>query len=207
MVKPRKIAIIDKHPLFVDALTNAFCESWPGVVVSAADCITDGLIDGAFDIVLVDLLTLSENCRTTLRAVVERAKATPVAVMSHQSGSQQVHAAIADGARAYLPKTLPGDVICDAIALVLAGGACFPAHALHGMIRNDARSTGAHSKREFDVLRHLDRGRSNKMIARELGISVAMVKVHVQAILRTTQAKNRTEAIANARRLGMLPAD
>lgn len=207
MAKPRKIAVVDKHPLFVDALTEAFRKAWPDVVVSVADCITEDLIEGASDIVLVDLQTLSENCRTPLRAVIEQLEATPVAVMSHQSGSQQVLAAIGDGACAYLPKTLAGQAVCDAIALVLAGGACFPAHALHGMIRSDGRSAGAHAKREYDVLRHLDRGRSNKMIARELGISVAMVKVHVQAILRATHAKNRTEAIANARRMGMLPAD
>jgi DNA-binding NarL/FixJ family response regulator len=63
------------------------------------------------------------------------------------------------------------------------------------------------SKRELDVLRRLDRGCSNKMIARELGVSIGLVKLHVQAILRATGARNRTEAIVNARRLGMLPAE
>lgn len=50
------------------------------------------------------------------------------------------------------------------------------------------------SEREIEVMRLLCRGDPNKIIARQLGISEATVKVHVKAILRKTQAKNRTEA-------------
>jgi two-component system, NarL family, nitrate/nitrite response regulator NarL len=50
------------------------------------------------------------------------------------------------------------------------------------------------SAREIEVIQLLCSGSPNKIIARQLNISEATVKVHVKAILRKTQAKNRTEA-------------
>jgi two-component system nitrate/nitrite response regulator NarL len=50
------------------------------------------------------------------------------------------------------------------------------------------------SDREVQVVNLLRKGNPNKIIARNLGISEATVKVHVKAILRKTHARNRTEA-------------
>ena len=50
------------------------------------------------------------------------------------------------------------------------------------------------SPRELDVLRLLGEGRSNKGIARGLGLSVSTVKVHLGVVLRALGARNRVEA-------------
>jgi two-component system, NarL family, nitrate/nitrite response regulator NarL len=50
------------------------------------------------------------------------------------------------------------------------------------------------SQREFDVLVCLSRGDSNKNIARSCNITESTVKVHLKAILRKTEAQNRTQA-------------
>jgi two-component system nitrate/nitrite response regulator NarL len=50
------------------------------------------------------------------------------------------------------------------------------------------------SDREAQILRCLTQGSSNKMIARELGVAEATVKVHIKAILRKVKASNRTQA-------------
>jgi len=55
------------------------------------------------------------------------------------------------------------------------------------------------SSRETQILRCLERGQSNKLIARELDIAEATVKVHVQALLRKMQVTNRTQAAMAAR--------
>ena len=57
------------------------------------------------------------------------------------------------------------------------------------------------SKRENEVLRCLIAGASNKLIARELGIAAATVKVHVKALLRKMQVANRTQAAISALQL------
>lgn len=46
-------------------------------------------------------------------------------------------------------------------------------------------------------------GQPNQLIARALGLAEGTVKIHIAAILRALQARNRTEAVAMARRLGI----
>jgi two-component system, NarL family, nitrate/nitrite response regulator NarL len=50
------------------------------------------------------------------------------------------------------------------------------------------------SAREKAILRHLMRGASNKLIARELDVAEATIKVHVRAVLRKIRASNPTQA-------------
>jgi DNA-binding CsgD family transcriptional regulator len=60
--------------------------------------------------------------------------------------------------------------------------------------------------REREVLCPLVRGLANKAIARELGISVGTVKVHVRAILDKLQASSRTQAASVAVQRGLIEA-
>lgn len=205
MVGPRKIAVVDRHPLYVDALAAMFRDAWPDVRVLALQWPD---LAGARDedILLIDLDTFRESGMTDLAGLVRDCSATPVVALANQAARHQVLSALHAGARAFLPKTMSGRAIRDAVSLVLEGGSCFPAEIFPDVVTAAAEWSALRCKRELDVLRELDRGASNKMIARELGVSVATVKLHVQAILRATQAKNRTEAIANARRMGLLPA-
>jgi DNA-binding NarL/FixJ family response regulator len=52
-------------------------------------------------------------------------------------------------------------------------------------------------------LRCLCRGEPNKVIARELALTEGTVKIHIAAILRALQARNRTEAVVRAREIGI----
>jgi two-component system nitrate/nitrite response regulator NarL len=62
-------------------------------------------------------------------------------------------------------------------------------------VANDPSEVGAKfSGREAQILRFLTQGASNKVIARDLGLAEATVKVHVKAILRKAKAANRTQA-------------
>ena len=56
------------------------------------------------------------------------------------------------------------------------------------------RSIPTLSKREREILRGLVSGWSNKVIARELAITEATVKVHMKALLRKIRITNRTQA-------------
>lgn len=61
------------------------------------------------------------------------------------------------------------------------------------------------SDREMTVLRELDAGHANKQIARNLGISPNTVKTHVARLFEKLGASRRTDALARARELGLLP--
>jgi DNA-binding CsgD family transcriptional regulator len=60
------------------------------------------------------------------------------------------------------------------------------------------------TSRERDVLMCVAAGMSNKVIARELKISVETTKSHMRSILMKFDAANRTHAVAIALRLGLL---
>jgi DNA-binding NarL/FixJ family response regulator len=57
--------------------------------------------------------------------------------------------------------------------------------------------------RQLQVLQLLMQGHPNNLIARALDLTEGTVKVHVAAILRALQARNRTEAVVVARRMGL----
>lgn len=61
------------------------------------------------------------------------------------------------------------------------------------------------SPRECEVLDLLAEGSANKVIARQLGISPNTVKTHLAALFTKLDASNRTQAIARARELRLLP--
>lgn len=78
------------------------------------------------------------------------------------------------------------------MALIDRGSALIPSSAAVG---NAAGQLPAKfSDREAQILRFLAKGASNKLIARDLGLAEATVKVHIKAILRKAKAANRTQA-------------
>jgi LuxR family maltose regulon positive regulatory protein len=61
------------------------------------------------------------------------------------------------------------------------------------------------SPRELEVLELLAAGRSNREIADQLVVALDTVKKHVSHILDKLGAGNRTQAVARARELGLVP--
>lgn len=66
------------------------------------------------------------------------------------------------------------------------------------------KSTGI-SKREYEVLELLSSGLSNQEIADKLFVSTSTVKTHVSSVLAKLDASRRTEAIANAKKMRIIP--
>lgn len=81
------------------------------------------------------------------------------------------------------------------LRLVMAGGEYFPWIKRPEARASERPSIARLSKRQREVLGHLQDGKTNKQIAEALGISLATVKLHVQGILGEAGAKNRTEAV------------
>ncbi|MDF0521690.1 helix-turn-helix transcriptional regulator [Bradyrhizobium yuanmingense] len=80
-------------------------------------------------------------------------------------------------------------------------------HAAATIIARDPRISPADialTQRELDVLALMAEGASNKMIARQLGISVHTVKFHVGSLLDKLDATGRTDAVAHAARRGVI---
>ena len=112
-----------------------------------------------------------------------------------------VEAALAEwvearGGNAFMEISVPD----AALRLVQAGGTYVPSRLLTAP---PAAPSLELTPRQLDVLHCLQRGEPNKSIARELGLTEGTVKIHIAAILRVLQARNRTEAVIRARALGI----
>ena len=68
-----------------------------------------------------------------------------------------------------------------------------------------ARTALGISPREFEILREIAAGHSNKEIAARLHVAPSTVKTHVASLLGKLDARRRTEAMRKARELGLVP--
>ena len=109
-------------------------------------------------------------------------------------------------------------MILSALKLVLAGELYLPPSLVYAGANmaepktawrgaaEDAGSMPPITKRQRDVLALLGQGKSNKVIADELGISEGTVKIHVGSILKALGATNRTQAALTAIEMGLSSA-
>ena len=133
----------------------------------------------------------------------------PVVVVSAETSPDAVQALFKQAKiRGFVPKTDQAAVLLQALKLVLMGGQYVPALILSNENHYDLAQSCASSpncahtnqwglsSRLQDVLILLAQGLSNKMIARQLGISDLTVKTHVNLLYKQMGVKNRAEATA-----------
>ena len=206
-----KVLIADDHPLVRDALARALLELDPALQVLQAGSL-EGLVElaraGSADLALVDLNMPGMGGVDGLLKVRAAAPTLPLVVASGQDDALTIRAVLATGAAGFIPKSERAEVLISALRLVLAGGTYVPARMLDASppATPPKASLGDLTPRQVDVLRLLMRGEPNKLIARELGLTEGTVKIHIAALLRALQARNRTEAVVRARNLGIDPA-
>jgi two-component system nitrate/nitrite response regulator NarL len=139
-----------------------------------------------------------DNACRQVRDIKDRHPSSRVVMLVDKYELQNVIAAFHSGADAYLVKSISCEVLLKTLDLVILGEPVYPAETL-GSLRSKSPSVDSkHSRilscRELAILRCLMDGDPNKVIARKLEIAEATVKVHIKAILRKIQAKNRTQA-------------
>ena len=204
-----KILIADDHPLVRDALARTVQPVLPDAqILQAADLDTAEalLLAERPELVLLDLHMPGMQGAQGVRRLQRLAPACKLVVASGEDDPAVMRAALAAGALAFLPKRETAEVLQQAIRIVLGGGSYLPSQALADLRPGGPAprpDTAALTPRQLDVLKCLMQGQPNKLIARELGLTEGTVKIHIAAILRALQARNRTEAVVMARNLGL----
>lgn len=205
-----KVLIADDHPLVRDALARTVRQLDDAAVVHEADDFARVLEMApalAPDLALVDLHMpglYGQPALEGLRRLRERCPTLALVVVSGHDDPATMRAVLALGVSGFVPKTNSAELLLQALRLVQAGGVYVPAGTLAGFDAPPAHEgAGGLTPRQLDVLHALMHGRPNKLIARELGLAEGTVKIHIAAILRALQARNRTEAVVKARELGL----
>lgn len=153
------------------------------------------------DVVLMDLsLGPDQDAVGAIESIRRKFDLVKVIVISASLDFEAATAARLAGASGYLPKDLS---MADMLATIRGlASPNFGRASFRDLLEVHSRQRGAQpwqrvlSKRELQVLAELRRGRSNKEIAAELGVSIATTNKHVQQVLKKLQVRTRSQAIA-----------
>ncbi len=152
------------------------------------------------DLVLLDLELPGRPGLDALRELRQRFPEVPVAIVSGNEEPAVVRRALDAGACGFVPKSSTGELLRQALKLILSGGIYVPPAALaapagpaaDGALRRERFHQLTERQRE--VLALVARGLTNREIAGVLSIAEGTVKNHVAAILERLEISNRTEA-------------
>lgn len=211
-----RILIVDDHPLVRGGVVVQLRETWGMPGIEQADSLAEGLrvltTASRIDLVLLDL-NLPDTIGTSgIETLRQRFPRVPVMVLSGSADRATVDRCLRAGASGFLPKTASGERLGTAVRAIAGGGIYVPRDieggaprtwgAAGGPAASDVRQLGL-TDRQTDVLRLIMRGLPNKLIGRQLQLAEGTVKVHVSAVLRALGARNRTQAVLAANRLGL----
>ncbi len=179
--------------------------------------------DPDFDLVLLDLALGDAHGFDVLTEFRAQYPAVPVVVVSASDRSSDVIRAIDLGAMGFVPKRASNEILFEALNVVMSGGIYVPPLTLRSADAEPAAAAGGAPREALDVVREqaeagevqkapplaslgltprqtdvlalLLQGKPNKLIARDLNVSVETVKDHVAAVLRALNVSSRTQAV------------
>jgi DNA-binding NarL/FixJ family response regulator len=210
-----KVLLIDDHPLILQALQTVIRDlGGPVDVMGAASAAAarEALqTQPDIDLVLLDLNLGDADGFSLLEELRGRYPSLPIVVLSASERGGDVIRAIDLGAMGFVPKRSSSETLRDALSLVMQGGIYVPPMSLGTPMRDEPAQPAAVpsipladspqmariglTPRQKDVLACLLQGKPNKLIARELKLSVETVKDHVAAVLRALGVSTRTQAV------------
>jgi len=200
-----KVLVVDDHPIVrvgIAAIINARPDMTTVAQAGTAEEAIQLFDQHLPDITLMDLRLPKMSGVDAIRAIRLRHPKACFVVLTTYEGDEDIYQAIEAGARAYVIKGMPHEALTDALRRVHAGGRFLPPPVSRALASRTPDSDL--SSREREVLSLLARGKTNKEIAAELGISVATVKCHVSVILMRLQAADRTQAVVTALQRGLV---
>jgi DNA-binding NarL/FixJ family response regulator len=207
------VLVIDDHPLILAAMQAVVTGLGNDHHVTCAGSAPEArarLLDHAdFDLMLLDLMLGADNGFDLLQEFRTSHPRVPVVVLSASESKEHVLRALDLGAMGYITKRAASGEVVNALRIVLSGGLYVPPQAFaNGPGKRVSASDGPAAlvtrsvleqlgltPRQGEVLKGILRGLPNKMIARELDLSVETVKDHVQSVLRSLHVTSRTQAV------------
>ncbi|MCB0165486.1 MAG: response regulator transcription factor [Anaerolineae bacterium] len=222
-----KVLIADDHPIVRRGLGSIIDLEDDIEVIGEAEngeAAIEFTMANPTDVVLMDLRMPGMGGVEAIKRINAERPNIRLIILTTFADDEDIYNGIAAGARGFLLKDAPPDRLIEAIRAAHRGESLLnptvaarildhfsnmveqvtaqdePDPKLKSAIDNDPKLT----PRELDVLRLLGRGARNKEIAKELHIVERTVKIHVGNILGKLNVTNRTEAVTQAIKMGLL---
>ena len=207
-----RVVVADDHPVFLDGLARIVSRAAELTLVATARdgrVALDQIRAERPDVALIDLELPDVDGFRVIETVRREALPTRVLVISAFVDSAKVYRAMEAGAAGYMPKVAGDAAITDAILGVARGETQLAGELLDGLateirLRRDRAPGPSLTPRELDVLRLAADGHPNAEIARQLLVSTATVKSHLQNVCEKLEAPDRAAAVARAIRRGLV---
>jgi DNA-binding NarL/FixJ family response regulator len=203
--------IVDDHPLFRGALSQALSAAFEGAHISEAgslDELTRHLETAAdIDLILLDLAMPGVHGVSGLLYLRAEHPQVPVVVVSASDDWATIRQCVDCGASGFIPKSQSVERIRDAIRRIIGGEVWLPPDVdLTRMPSEESARLVTRlatlTPQQVRVLMMLGEGLLNKQIAFKLGVSEATIKAHVSAILQKLGVESRTQAVIAINKIG-----
>lgn len=208
-----KILIADDHPVVREGLMSMVSRERDFVVVGEA---TNGkeavakAVELKPDVILMDLRMPEMDGVEAMKQIAAIDPQIKFIILTTFSDDEYIFRGIEAGARAYLLKDTPREELFKAIRTVYRGESLIQpvvASKVLDKFAELARQTQAPdalTDREIEVLQLIAKGAANKEIADALCISSSTVKTHIASIFQKLGANDRTEAVTQAIKRGII---
>ena len=210
-----RILLVDDHALFREALLYVLKQLDEQAVILEAATSQEALRLARYyhelDLILLDLALPGLDGLAVLPELRALAPTVPLVVLSASEKPTDVRQALEDGAAGYIPKSCSSHEMITALRLVLTGKIYLPTALLASLETLEASPSPVATSRyadftprQLEVLHLMGQGLSNKGIGKHLHVAEGTVKLHVAAILRSLNTCNRTQAVIEASRRGLI---
>ena len=205
-----KILHADDHSLFREGLGFFLKLLDAGVTSLEAGNLQAALdklvLESPVDLMLLDLEMPGMNGLEGFYEIRKRYPELPIAIVSGVNDVRIIRELLDGGARGYIPKFAGSEQLMDALRRVLKGEIYVPDAMFIPQpqaVANGARVSPLTSRQQ-DILPLLAEGMPNKRIAAALNVTEGTVKQHLKDLFRRLGVSNRTQAVKEAQRLGLL---
>jgi DNA-binding NarL/FixJ family response regulator len=201
--------IAEDHQLVSQGL-ESMLESAEGLelvgIVTTGEQAVDRAKAGTVDVILMDVnMGQGMNGIDATREIKDEVPQTKILILTMFTDPGTVAKAVKAGADGYLSKGASKETVVQAIMDVVEGKSVLDPHVTEGIFgRIGGRDHRALSDRELRVLQELTHGKSTKEVAENMHISEETVKTYLKQIFRKLDVRDRTEAVAEAFRRGLV---
>ena len=211
-----KILLADDHKIVRDGI-KLMLQSQTGMdVVEEASNekeVLEKLEHQMIDLVVMDINMPERHGIRATKEIRDNYPNTRVLALTMSNDDLHIRQMIQAGASGYIMKSAGRSELKNAIISIMDGKHYFSDDATHSIMMDLVRGRGKSSPgdvvhitdRELEILELIIKEYTNQEIAQQLVVSRGTVKAHTASIYRKLNVANRTEAVAHARQLGILP--